>query len=331
MMISYRAERFSSGRTTVMGLATALILWFHCDVVVPEGSLLQFFKWMGDIGVEMFLLASGVGLYFAVEKHPSYGDYLKSRCRRMLPVFLPVTFLWCVYKMAVWGEGGVGQTLWKLSTMSFWVNGDLSCWYVASIFLLYLVTPVYIRVWKKHPAVHSGVILAVYLFDILVVQRMGVLAHLAIFLYRIPTFLFGLSLGKAIAEKRVIQINIPIVVILAGGCMLLVASCFGMTGFSIPWAYKYFVYGPLAVILSIACSLLPTGPVTNFLGKRSLEIYLLFEKVQEFLCYQPAMWALEGKTKVLFCLVALAVTLVCAEVLARGTTWLMRGSGRKKT
>lgn len=286
---------------------------------------------MGDIGVEMFLLASGVGLYFAVEKYPSYGDYLKSRFRRILPVFLPVTFLWCVYKAVVWGEGGIGRILWKLSTMSFWVDGDLSCWYVASILLLYLVTPFYIRVWKKHPSVHLGMILAVYLFDILVVQRMGILAHLAIFLYRIPTFMFGLSLGKMIAEKYIFHINIPIMAIFAGGSILLIASCFGKTGFSIPWAYKYFVYGPLAVILSIVCSYLPANPVTNFLGKRSLEIYLLFEKVQEFLCYQPAMWALEGKTKVLFCLVALTMTLVCAEVLTRGTTWLIRGLGRKKT
>ena len=329
MTVTYEASRYSRGRATVMGVATVLILWFHSNVIVPEGSLLEFFKLTGDIGVEMFLIASGAGIYFAVEKYATYRSYILSRLRRVLPVFLLATIPWFLYKEYSWGGGrSLMSVLWNASTLSYWLEGNLTCWYVSSILVLYLLTPAYVKLWKKYPRFHVCAIGAVYLFGSLVVYKTGLLGHLSIFLYRIPVYLWGLSLGKAIREGRAFRINLPLAAAVSAVCLFLVASALGRTGFFVPWSYKYFSYGPLAMVLSLMCSCIPVNPVTNHLGKRSLEIYLLFEKSIEILCNVRPMWALFGTTNIAFCAVALLVTLVGAEILALAAELLVKLPGR---
>lgn len=315
MIVTYEAKQFSRGRTAVMGIATLMIAWFHSNVNLPEGSLLSFFKLTGDIGVDMFMLCSGVGIYFALEKHPRFSSFCLSRLKRVVPVFLLATVPWFYYKEFSWGGGrSLRAVLWHCSTLSFWLEGNLTCWYVASILVIYLLTPAYVKLWKKHPRLNMAVLALLYAANYLLGIRLGLYAHLGLPMYRLAAYLMGLSLGKAIREEKTFRIRLPLAA--AAGAVLTWVIWAAINKY-IPWSLKFFAYGPLALLLALLVSCIPVGRILGYLGKRSLEIYLLYEKTIEIMCNLRPMWVLFSDTNALFALVAFLISLVGAELLAR--------------
>lgn len=103
MKLTFDPKRYLDGRTTVMGIAAILITWFHSSIVVQPGTLAELSKMTGDIGVDLFLFASGVGIYLAVNKYRTYGEYLARRVRRVLLPYLCVCVPWCICRANVFG------------------------------------------------------------------------------------------------------------------------------------------------------------------------------------------------------------------------------------
>lgn len=317
MVVSYETKAYSRGRSTVMGLATLMILWFHCSVIVPPESILGYSKMVGDLGVDLFFFASGVGIFFAVQKHESYRAYLTSRMLRILPAFLLATALWSLYRKNCYWEFDTSGLWLELTTLNFWLHNDLTCWYVAGTLVLYLLTPGYIRLWKKYPWFHAAGIGGILILGALSHQipQLYPLQRKLIFFFRIPVYLMGLQMGKWIREGKQLRIFWPALLAAAAGCVFVVASCHGYTAAVIPWGYKYAAYGPLAVILSLLAAKLPENCVTAYFAVRSLEVYLVFEKVLEAIDMRPQMEILDGDTRIMKNLLALAVTLVLVEML----------------
>lgn len=59
----------SKYRTQLMGLAMLLILIFHTGIDVKSVNVIRSIKDIGDVGVDIFLLLSGIGLYFSYSKN----------------------------------------------------------------------------------------------------------------------------------------------------------------------------------------------------------------------------------------------------------------------
>lgn len=316
-MYTYELKQYSKGRMTAMGVAAMLITWFHSHIVTQPGSFLYFLKNTGDIGVDMFMLASGVGMYFAVKKHRSYFSFLGSRLIRILPAYLLISIPWYVYRDLHLGYGGYWEYFLDVTTLRFWLKGDLYCWFVPSILALYLVTPMYVRLVKKHTWMTPVCMVSVFLFCIVVRKTalLSIVGYLLLLISRIPTYLFGIYLGSAIDEGRSFRIPVPAVLLGAVGLLTGAAYVCRMSVFDYILNYKFIVYPPMAVALSLLCAKIPANSLTDYFGKRSLEVYLVFEKAQEFLVNQRFMWPLLGKTQILFTVIALALTLVVTEVL----------------
>ena len=148
MKITIDPKDYMGGRITVMGIAAILITWFHSGVIVPAGSLLELFKVTGDIGVDLFLFASGVGIYLAVNKYASYWQYLFRRVRRVLIPYLCVCVPLYYYEMRMFG-GGYSLLLKRILMLDFWTACNLESWYIASILTLYLITPLLDQTLEK--------------------------------------------------------------------------------------------------------------------------------------------------------------------------------------
>ena len=73
-----------------MGVATLLIIWFHSAILMEPDSFLGRIKSISDIGVDIFLFASGAGVYFALHKYDGFWPYMRSRLLRVLPAYLLV-------------------------------------------------------------------------------------------------------------------------------------------------------------------------------------------------------------------------------------------------
>lgn len=311
--ITIDPKRYMDGRITVMGVAAILITWFHCDVIITPGSLLELFKLTGDIGVDMFLFASGAGIYLAANKYPSYFEYLYRRVRRVLIPYLCVYVPVYSYERVMFG-GGYSRFLKRILLLDFWLEGDLGNWYIAGILLLYIITPLWIKLWKKHRWVYAGTFSAVLVGYVFLRNAPGII-HWNIFLCRIPVYLLGLAFGKLLLEKRKLEVSLPLSVgaVLCG--VVLILAAMGRLPVGIPGAYKCLAYLPVAVGLSLLFAKLPSNKFTNYFGVRSLEIYLVFETVQEMVHSLPQMEVFAGNTKIMLAIFSLTITLVAVEIL----------------
>ena len=319
MTVYYEAKNYSRGRAAVMGVATLLIVWFHADLTM-QTTVTSFLKTVCDIGVDMFLLASGAGIYFAVHKYSSYGKYLCSRLRRILPPFLLVSIPWYAYQ--VWGLGnGDWLTFWKqVTTLSFWLDGDWSCWFVPAILCLYLLAPLLVKLWDRSSWLGWLAFAAAVVFAVTVqyTKLMIYLGSQLIFIGRIPTFIAGVGLGRAIREERRFRIFVPLLLPVLALCLFVMLSTWGFTSVSVPWVFRYFGYLPVAAMLSVLSTKLPESRVLSSVGAISLECYLLFEKIQILLQGQPWMWPLMARSDWFRPLTAA----VLALIFAAGLRWL---------
>lgn len=97
--------------------------------------------------------------------------------------------------------------------------------------------------------------------------------------------------------------------------VVLILAAMGRLPVGIPGAYKCLAYLPVAVGLSLLLAKLPSNKLTNYFGVRSLEIYLVFETVQEMVHSLPQMEVFAGNTKIMLAIFSLTITLVAVEIL----------------
>lgn len=62
-MIHFDLSILSKRRTQIMGFAMLAVVYFHSGFDLSMIPLLQILKQWGDIGVDIFLVMSGIGIY----------------------------------------------------------------------------------------------------------------------------------------------------------------------------------------------------------------------------------------------------------------------------
>lgn len=149
MVISFEARRFSTARAQIMGYAMLCIVFFHSSFPIAETSLFYAIKNLCDIGVDIFLFVSGIGIWFSLNKHANVAAYVQRRCLRILPAFLIVNTLWFLVMDFVLYHAPIWTFIKDITTLSFWLDGKLTTWYLSSLLILQIMSPVIIRWIKK--------------------------------------------------------------------------------------------------------------------------------------------------------------------------------------
>lgn len=299
-----------------MGVATLLIIWFHSAILMEPDSFLGRIKSISDIGVDIFLFASGAGVYFALHKYDGFWPYMRSRLLRVLPAYLLVAVPWFAYQDIVLG-GSRKLFLKDVTMLTFWLDGRMTFWYISAILLLYIMSPVYLKLWNRFRNLDKSMVVALYIITLLVFA--GKLEFLdgpaMILIPRILVYIMGLSFGKAMQSGYVFRIKTIWVFLTVLVCGMLLAAAMGWLPWMLPGGMKYIAFGPLAIMLSLGCSKIPKNRFLDFWGQRSLEIYLLLEKVQVTLGDRRDMEPLMGHAAIPFFLLAFGITLLLVELL----------------
>ena len=137
-MNQFQCEKLSTSRTTLMGLAMLLVVFFHSSIVIPPLHVLLFIKQSGDIGVDIFLFVSGIGIFFSLQGEHSYVNYARRRAIRILPSYILINGLWFVLQDLILSSSGFGRFISDITSLSFWFGGSLSTWYLSGLLLLQL-------------------------------------------------------------------------------------------------------------------------------------------------------------------------------------------------
>ena len=274
-------------RGELMGAAMLFIILFH--VGLARTDPFYGLRRCGNVGVDIFLFLSGVGLWFSWTKNPSLRHFYTRRLVRIYPAWILAA---CAFYIPLYLHshgGGYSRNLFDLIAniavgWSFWRMDDLSFWYIPATLALYLVAPFYMRLIIRHP-IYRWIPMVCILWCI-IVQWVGpihhAVGHLEIFWSRVPVFLIGVNFGAPVQRKeRLDGASIWMII-------LLFLSTFGTTLYleqithgRFPLYVERMIYIPFTVtsILMLNRVFRRTPKWFNrafkFVGALSLEAYLI--------------------------------------------------------
>ncbi len=190
-------------RSEIMGVAMIFIVLFH--VSLPRLSPFYGLWRMGNIGVDVFLFLSGMGLWYSLTGNASLKRFFSRRYLRIYPTWLLVA---CLYYVPRFWQGEHG---WKqiadlagdvLINWDFWLHDELTFWYIPAAMMLYLFAPAYVKLVSRHEAYRwLPVLMIVWCVAVQWVRPIhDAVGHIEIFWSRVPIFFIGINCGALVKQ-----------------------------------------------------------------------------------------------------------------------------------
>lgn len=305
-------------RGELMGAAMLFIMLFH--VSLPRNDLFFGLRRMGNIGVDMFLFLSGLGLWFSWMKKPSARHFFTKRYLRIYPAWLIMA---CLYYIPRFHGGDFMAWLDLIGDITinwdFWLHDELTFWYIPAIMMLYCFAPAYMELIRRHP-IYRWLPVVMIMWCILVEYVTPIhqaVGHIEIFWSRVPIFFIGINMGEMVRKKqRIDGTGIWMVIILF--VMTLFASIFleQQRHGQFPLYVERMLYIPLTLtsilLLNRVFRRTPRwfNKTFKFVGALSLECYLIH--IHFVLAYIPQPWSYWPTF-----IVCLLITLPLAFVLSK--------------
>lgn len=296
---------FSQYRNAIFGVAALWIVLFHgvsltnIDNQIDEKYfLISQTLHMGNVAVDMFIVLSGMGLYYSFSKKPRLGDFYVKRLVRVYVPYLLMTLPYILYyflnkEIAVEKQIDLPLMIKAILTVNFWTgeSSPIDFWYVSLILVLYLLYPlIFLFLFRPVKGKMSQGKAEFIRFLILTLFTIGVAvliaycfkdayAILSRALSRITAFVIGCYIGKLVKEKKKFSIIFLIlsVAIFVGAYYMYVGETAILKGI---WARYYGSLTGIALVfifsqLFIPLSYFKLDKILGFFGKFSLEIYIM--------------------------------------------------------
>ena len=312
-------------RGALMGIAMLIIILFHVDLA--RSDIFFGLRRMGNLGVDMFLFLSGVGLWFSWMKTPSCRHFYFRRLVRIYPAWLIIACLYYIPRLHVHDAASLVNLVGEIGfNWNFWLHDELSFWYIPAIMMLYLFAPPYMKLIGRHP-VYRWLPVVMIMWCILVEWVTPIhhaVGHLEIFWSRVPIFFIGINMGEMVRQKRTIDgqgiwMLIIMFVMTSVSCFFLEQERHGQ----FPLFVERMLYIPLTITFILLCNrvLRRTPRWVNaslaFVGALSLECYLIH--LHFVLDYLPKSWSYWPTF-----LACVVVTLPLAWVLSKIVDWIAK-------
>lgn len=267
-----------------MGFAILFIMLFHLENRCP--FLDTHFFVIGDSGVEIFLLLSGLGVFYSLSrsKESTPWSFYKRRLVRILPAFWLVIIPLSLFSFI---KGAISFPIFvtRILGLSAFNEAARGYWYITALLVCYIITsPLFQYLQKANEG--KGILLIVLSFVICYVLSFIIGAE--VLFRRIPVFIIGMYLGK-LCMTRDPKINIPLYII-AAFALFATTQYYRMRpecNMAIYRALCFALVIPLCVTVAYAVSASEVKWVRfilDFLGRISLELYLMHIFVLNFVC-----------------------------------------------
>lgn len=286
----------SKYRAQIMGFAIIMVSIFHSSVVRTNDAI-DMLCFSGDMGVDIFFLVSGLGMYYTFLKQPSLGEFYKKRLIRIVPTW------WFMIIITELIDNKLTDIDWlwffkKMTGLSFWMDRSLYYWYIPVLLFFYFITPFFIKKYKEDK-LKTVILFGSIIFLCLMCSLVFKNAKYFIVIFRIPSFFLGIWIGdmayheKAISKKLFI---IPCIMFIIGMYVVFKIKHLYPVVSYIRYDFKFIAYIVTAISLCMILAKLFVCtnykfPILKFLGGITLEIYLLHEmilkKVTDAIGYVP--------------------------------------------
>ena len=264
-------EALSKKRNTILGIATIMLMLFHSYRLsfntgfVLLDNILTYIKSIGNIGVELFLMMSGLGLYYSFKRNSNVKDFYKKRIVRIVPeLLITSSIIFYLFKITP-----LSYYLENVFLISFFTRGVRTFWYFDLILILYLF----------YPLLHKLVDNKKGIYVILVILVMNGLIHffdydlyhnIEIALTRIPSFIVGIYFGKLSYEKK--KINIPYLLPILIIFLTILNLFIYYYSKAIPYHIIRYTYLFQSINILLLLSYVKESKILNYIGNYSMKI-----------------------------------------------------------
>ena len=268
----------SKFRSELMGLACLWVMLHHNSFDWPISlDYLRRFALYGNLGVDIFLLLSGVGLYYAWSKKPRLSDFYARRFVRLLVPYLIFALPYWVWRDLYLHQG---DFLLDLTQLSLPLKGVITTWYVPAMAAMYLLYPLIARfLFSGERWTRTVVLCALVMLPCLwlAYERVGIYRNCEIALTRFVIFIIGCALGQSVKDGEQMPAHYP-----ALGLLWIILNCVFRRHVSPGDVWIRFSYIPLCLsaVVVLCCALQRLErfellrKLLRFFGERSLELYL---------------------------------------------------------
>ena len=282
---SIELANISRFRAEQMGAAMLFVILFH--VALDRGDPFYGLRRCGNVGVDIFLFLSGVGLWFSWVKTPDVLRFYRRRLLRIVPT-------WIVVATAFYLPDYLGARRFSHSIVDligditinwdFWLHDELTFWYVPAIMALYLVAPWYMRLIQGRP-VYRWLPLLMVIWCVMVQWVLPIhhaVGHIEIFWSRVPIFFIGINFGEMVRTRR--QLSSDAVWLLLVTFLMTFGTCLYLEQVrhgQFPLFVERMLYIPFTVCTVLVMNRIfrrtPqwVNRLFRFVGALSLEAYLI--------------------------------------------------------
>ncbi len=273
-----------------MGIACLWIIAYHNFCDWPRA--LRPLKWFvnrGNAGVDVFLILSGIGLYYSFSgSKEEKGKVRQFYKRRFVRLLIPYILFALPYYMWAANGHGINRFLMDFFQISLPLKGMVTTWYITASAVFYLLFPlIYVileKQWtfKGKPIERNTVtvilcVLAALMCRIILRFWPVFFKNCEIALTRLVPFLAGCGLGKAVKEGR----EISKTMVFSSFVFVFVYVCIFMREIILPTFWARMSFTPFALSVLVVFSwifeqfeLAKLRSMFRFFGDRSLELYL---------------------------------------------------------
>lgn len=266
-VICIDTSRFSKQRQLVMGIAALMIYFAHAYAIVPVDGVIAKLLSLGNLGVDIFLFASGFGMYYSLRNGGGAVSLRQFYWKRFVRVGVPFLLIsvpvYLLLDMLISREGG-GAFLLDISTLSYWVEHD-GAWYVSAMLPVYALTPILPSLLNDDPKRCLWLIIfLVFGGFILNSCDVFVLNNIGFVISRLPSYVLGWCIGQYSYEGRKFSVKGYQLV-----AALLTSVVVWRLGAKMGLDLSFLLMPVLSLPIPLNCASL------KLLGDSSLESYLL--------------------------------------------------------
>lgn len=267
----FTTKAISTYRSELMGWSIVWIMMLHFTFtqIKPLGFLAQY----GFAGVDIFMLVSGFGLFYSLEKNSHIVPFYRKRFLRIFPTY----YFLGIFASILLYHDNILTYLFRYSTIGFWTGGVYGEWYIPSIVFLYLLTPFIKKLYDRRLFIIIILIGCLCLITSYIIVANNYInkgePHFFL-LYRIPAFLFGMTCAYWV--KNGFSNKYYYYILIAGIPFFIYLYPHHHEIYN----YKYFstvfllpIFTSLLIVISKHCH--PINPIISKIGQASLEIYII--------------------------------------------------------
>ena len=192
-------------RTGLMAVAILLVGIFHSTLMIENVPILNFIKFNGDIGVDIFFFVSGFGMFYSFEKNTDIKTFYRKRFLRIVPLWFCINLIVQLYNCFIHGFD-LKWFLLNMTGLSFFFTGSLYYWYIPGIIVFYLITPFFMKIFKKR-VIKSYALVSVAFVVLVMISFVLQNSHFFILIFRIPIYFAGIGIGKLSAREYKLSKN----------------------------------------------------------------------------------------------------------------------------